>query len=68
MLKNLKVWWYKRKARAAYIAYHELCNEYDCGSILTRNLSVKSVYYANAFNASMRKLKELGEKVPDVKL
>jgi hypothetical protein len=68
MIKKFKIWWLKRKAKSAYIGYHEVCNEYECASILTRSFSTKAINYANRFNSSMRKLKELGEKVPDIKL
>lgn len=68
MLKNLKIWWYKRQARVAYIGYTSVCDEYDCSSILTRSYSKRAINYANKFNSNMRALKALGEKVPDIKL
>ena len=68
MIKKLKIWWLKRKARAAYIGYKSVCSEYDCSSILTRSYSKRAINYANSFNSAMRNLKSLGEKVPDIKL
>ena len=68
MFISLKIWWHKRKARNAYIGYKQACSEYDCGSILTRPISVRAIEYASNFNSAMRELKKLDPKTPDVKL
>lgn len=68
MIKNLKIWRHKRQARNAYIGYNSVCSEYDCSSILTRSYSKRATSHANQFNSAMRSLKQLGEKVPDIKL
>lgn len=68
MLKNLKIWWYKRKAKAAYIHYIELCEESSCGEMVLRAYSRTAIQYVNDFNSSMDKLKSLGEKVPSKRL
>jgi len=68
VVKEIKIAWYKRRAKKAYLEYTRICDEYTCGSILTRNISGPAVKQANNFNSAMRNLKMLGEKVPDVKL
>ena len=67
-MKNLKIWWYKRKARAAYIEYAELREEAPCGEMMLRQYSASAIRSANTFNECMQKLKDLGEKVPSKRL
>lgn len=67
-MKSLKIWWYKRKARAAYIQYVELCEEAPCGEMMLKQYSASAIRSANDFNECMEKLKELGEKVPSKRL
>jgi len=68
MINKLKAWWYKRKARAAYVAYKNITAGYSRSQFLMVGDSVKANEYAQKFNEAMRKLKSLGEKVPDAKL
>lgn len=68
ILKKLKIWWYKRKARAAYIAYRDMTTDYSRSQFLIAGDSAKARKHAQTFNECVRKLRSLGEKVPECKL
>lgn len=61
MIKNLKIWWYKRKARAAYNKYMGLRARASGSSLRSR----AEIRHANEYNKCIDKLNKLGEKVPD---
>lgn len=68
ILKKLKILWYKRQARLAYISYRDMTTDYCRSQFLIAGDSAKAREHAQTFNEFMRKLRSLGEKVPEVKL
>lgn len=65
MLKNLKIWFYKRSMRKAYLHYCCVMDDLDCGMHLAE--AVRGPVIANArkrVNACADKLIALGETCP----
>lgn len=69
MIRTLKVWWIKRKARAAYLRWCDSGSGLDCGAYMTlmlRGQTARSA--AREFDTLMDQLRDLGEPVPDKRL
>lgn len=68
MFKKFKIWWYKNKARSAYIEYVDLCQDAPCGVMMVRAYHKRASKCADQFNRCMDRLQELGEKAPTTRL
>lgn len=69
MIKALKVWHYKRKARKAYLQWRDANSDLDCGAHMAAMLRPESIERpARAFDRAMDQLRSLGEPVPDTRL
>lgn len=72
MIRALKVWWIKRKARACYIRWRDTCTDLDCGRHMAAMVRPMAMQHAenNAllFDIYMDRLRALGENVPDGRL
>lgn len=66
--RSLKVWWFKRKARKAYICFKNACDRLDCGNEIATYVSRDVRESRAAFNYCMDKLAALGEPVPEKRL
>lgn len=68
IVRKLKVWHIKRKARKAYLQWREFGADLDCGSHLASVLrpthKLLADFAAMQFNRYMDQLAALGEKVP----
>ncbi|EMM6198932.1 hypothetical protein RZ589_000095 [Pseudomonas aeruginosa] len=72
MLRSLKVWWYLRKARQAYIHWIRANDDLDCGShmaaVIRPMVQQHIENQARLFDFYMDKLRALGEQVPAARL
>ncbi|MFU5825042.1 hypothetical protein ACM7TJ_29880 [Pseudomonas aeruginosa] len=72
MLRSLKVWWYLRKARQAYIHWIRANHDLDCGSHMAAVIRPMVQQHiennAQLFDFYMDKLRDLGEQVPAARL
>ncbi|WP_181260494.1 hypothetical protein [Pseudomonas aeruginosa] len=72
MLRSLKVWWYLRKARQAYVRWIRANDDLDCGShmaaVIRPMVQQHIENQAQLFDIYMNKLRDLGEQVPSGRL
>ena len=72
MIRSLKVWWLKRKARAAYLRWQAVNADLDCGrhmAAMVRPLAQQHAEnQAMLFDVYMDQLRALGEDVPSGRL
>jgi hypothetical protein len=60
----LRIWWFKRKARRAYLAWHDVMGEMSCGIALGSFISGRAQRYARDFNDAMDRLAAIDPKTP----
>lgn len=60
-MKKIKIWWYKRLLKSAYLNY--ISKNYGCGDFLTSYISMDK----ERVNYYIRKLQNLGETIKEIK-
>lgn len=69
MIRLLHVWYYKRKAKKAYLKWLDANSDLNCGAHMAEMLRPGSLERpAMAFDHAMDKLRKLGEPVPSHRL
>lgn len=72
MFRLLKIWWFKRKARACYIKWRNVNADLDCGDHMSAIIRPLAMQHAENqalfFDIYVDKLRALGVKVPDKRL
>lgn len=67
-MKNLKIWWLKRKARKAYSCFNAARSRLGCGNEIATYVSRDVRESRSIFNRCMDQLADLGEPVPEKRL
>ncbi|MFJ2456387.1 hypothetical protein ACIOWK_32585 [Pseudomonas protegens] len=67
-MSNLRIWWLKRKARAAYIRYLAAIDRLGCGNEIATHVSRDVRESRSTFNLCMDRLAEMGEPIPGKRL
>ncbi len=72
MIRSLKVWWIKRKARKAYLSWRDAHADLDCGRHMAAMIRPLAEQHAEnqalLFDIYTDKLRALGEQVPNKRL
>ncbi len=65
LIKLIKIWWLRRKAKSHYEAYFDLFERYDCGRDMIEQLTGgKLGHHRNMFNIQMDQLYLLDKSTP----
>ena len=67
-MSSLRIWWLKRKARAAYRRYMAAVGRLGCGNEIATHVSRDVRESRATFNLCMDQLAALGEPVPENRL
>jgi hypothetical protein len=68
MTDALRVWWFKRKARRAYLAWQSTMDGMTCGVALGTFISAAARKHALAFDAAMERLAQIDPQTPTIRL
>lgn len=72
MFKRLFIWYWKRRARSAYISYCGLNSDLDCGYAMQETVrpgsAARRELLAVEFDMCVAHLARLGESVPETRL
>ena len=68
LVRSLKVWWLKRKARKAYMRFSNARDRLGCGNEIATFVSRDVRESRSTFNSCMDKLAALGETSADGRL
>lgn len=68
MLKQLRIWLWKRRARKHYLAYKAELAAVPYGAGLARHLNVNVMRHSFVFNLCMDELAKLDPKTPKTRL
>lgn len=68
LVRSLRIWWLKRKARKAYTRFSNARDRLGCGNEIASFVSRDIRESRATFNSCMDKLAALGEPVPRKRL